>query len=206
MLNDQVAVQELRCERHLKPLGIDVSEPRLSWIMEAAQRNKKQIAYQIQVASSPDLLTENIGDLWDSGKVVSPASTDIAYAGEPLQANMSCFWKVKVWDKSDAPSLWSDIAQWTMGLLRPDDWQAQWIGMPESSSAKRPETGFANENLKVPEAVSPWLRKTFSLDTLPVRALVYVNAVEYFELHINNGTKVGQDVLSPAVSVLKRRA
>ena len=47
--------QQLRCEYRANPQGIDVTEPRLSWILAAAQakdRGLRQTAYRILVASS----------------------------------------------------------------------------------------------------------------------------------------------------------
>lgn len=39
-------VGELRCEFLKNPSGIDVTEPRLSWILESKQRGDRQTAYQ----------------------------------------------------------------------------------------------------------------------------------------------------------------
>ena len=85
------------------------------------------MAYQVLVASSPELLSANKGDLWDSGKVTSEQSTYIPYAGVSLASRMRCFWKVCVWDKDGQASAWSAPGSWTMGLLKPEDWTAQWI-------------------------------------------------------------------------------
>ena len=51
------------------PLGIDIRSPRLSWVIQSDRRGEIQTAYQVLVASSPDLLRQDKGDLWDSGKV-----------------------------------------------------------------------------------------------------------------------------------------
>ena len=45
-------LNSLRCEYHNNPLGIDITEPRLSWISQSEKRGWKQSAYQILVASS----------------------------------------------------------------------------------------------------------------------------------------------------------
>ena len=75
---------DLRCEYLADPLGIDVGKPRLRWVIESARRGERQTAYQILVASTPELLAKNQGDLWDSGKVASDQSAHEAYAGKPL--------------------------------------------------------------------------------------------------------------------------
>ncbi|MFZ9920972.1 MAG: hypothetical protein ACO3FQ_07420, partial [Terrimicrobiaceae bacterium] len=49
-------LQKLRCEYHTDPLGIDIAQPRLSWVPESPARGIRQSAYQILAASSEDLL------------------------------------------------------------------------------------------------------------------------------------------------------
>ena len=122
----------LRCEYRTDPFGIDVTRPRLSWILESTdvgQRNLRQSAYHILVASSLEGLESGRGDLWDSGKVLSGTSIQIEYAGKPLASRMRAWWKVKVWDQAGQSSAWSQPAAWSMGLLDPTDWQAKWIGL-----------------------------------------------------------------------------
>lgn len=49
-------------------------------------------------------------------------------AGRPLGSHMECFWRVRVWDQNGRASAWSQPARWTMGILRPEEWKAQWLG------------------------------------------------------------------------------
>ncbi|MHC4557574.1 MAG: glycoside hydrolase family 78 protein [Planctomycetota bacterium] len=122
------AVNYLRCEYRFNPLGIDVTKPRLSWILESEQRAQVQSAYQILVARSEENLKKNKGDLWNSGKVKSGQSNQVVYGGRQLKSRMHCYWKVRVWDKDDKVSTWSEPAMWTVGLLEQEDWKAEWIG------------------------------------------------------------------------------
>jgi alpha-L-rhamnosidase len=124
----ETTVKYLRCEYRVDPLGIDVVKPRLSWIMESEQRAQVQSAYQILVGDSEEKLRQNKGGLWNSGKVSSDRSNQVAYKGTPLKSRMSCYWKVRVWDKDGKASAWSEPAMWTVGLLEPEDWKAKWIG------------------------------------------------------------------------------
>ncbi len=118
----------LRCEYLKNPLGMDVTTPRLSWIVQSTHRGQKQTAYRVLVASSPEILTRDEGDLWDSGKVESDQTLHVEYAGKTLTSRMRCFWKVRVWDAAGNPSPWSETAMWSMGLLKAEDWQeAKWI-------------------------------------------------------------------------------
>ena len=50
----------------------------------------------------------------------------------------------------------------------------------------------------------PWLRGEFDLTAIPESAIVTVHSHAYFELYVN-GEKVGEDVLTPAVSDPKAR-
>lgn len=127
-----VRVERLRCEYRVNPLGIDAAHPRLSWNLatsDAAARGLSQGAYQVLVASTADKLAEDEGDLWDSGRVASDQSIQIPYAGKPLVTREVCYWKVRVWDQDGRASPWSDTAHWTMGILKPADWRAKWIGL-----------------------------------------------------------------------------
>ena len=128
MTSGGVTVKELHCEYRVNPFGIDIVKPRLSWVMRSNQRGQMQRSYQILVASSKDLLDLNVGNLWDSGKVESELSNQVVYRGKPLRSRMQCYWKVRVWDKDNRISNWSETALWTMGLLNPKDWRADWIG------------------------------------------------------------------------------
>ena len=188
--------EDLRCEYLRNPLAIDVSRPRLSWTLQSDQRGQRQTAYRVIVASGAKLLSKDQGDLWDSGKVDSDQTTQLAYAGSPLASRMRCFWKVRVWDKDGKASAWSRPATWQMGLLRPQEWRAKWISFRDNPpTAKELSAG----------AASPWLRKTFDLKDKPERGTAYVNALGYYELYVN-GQKVGDDVLSPAVCDYRSRS
>ncbi len=122
-------VSHLRCEYLENPIGIDVTQPRLSWEVVSRARGQRQTAYQVLVAGSETGLIANQGDLWDSGKVVSDQSIQVRYGGKSLASHTACVWKVRVWDRDDRASTWSAPAKWTMGILRPADWQAKWIGL-----------------------------------------------------------------------------
>ena len=130
----RATVTYLRCEYRANPEGIGELHPRLGWILqaEAGARGVRQTAYQIIVATSPELLAQGTGDLWDTGKVNSDQMQQIVYAGRPLAARQQCWWKARVWDEAGAESPWSVPAYWSVGLLAAEDWRAQWIGLDAS--------------------------------------------------------------------------
>ena len=121
----------LRCESKLNPLGLTETSPRLGWQVSgnlSGERGQYQTAFQIQVASSLQILTNHQGDLWDTGWVPTNQTSQITYAGKPLSSHAVCYWHVQVWDKNGQPSGWSVPASWTMGILTQPEWTAQWIG------------------------------------------------------------------------------
>jgi alpha-L-rhamnosidase len=79
------------------------------------------------VASSPELLAKDKGDVWDSGKISTDNSLNLPFGGKPLVSRQELFWKVRVWDGNRKPTVWSEPARWEMGLLKSGDWQAKWI-------------------------------------------------------------------------------
>ena len=176
-----IVASSLRCEYLVKPLSIDTREPRLSWQIESKTRGAKQTAYQIIVATTAANLTASKGDLWDTGKVGSNQTIQIAYQGKPLQSRQQCFWKVRVWDQNSKPSPWSKPALWTMGLIDPSDWSAKWIGDKQPS---------------VENVSATMLRREFTLPSRARRAIVYSSALGVYELHIN-GQRVGDQLLAP---------
>ncbi|NNM84829.1 MAG: family 78 glycoside hydrolase catalytic domain [Phycisphaerales bacterium] len=157
---------KLRCEYMTNPLGLDAKSPRLFWELVPSGAEiyaLRQHAYQIIVASSRVAAMAGQGDLWDSGKVISDETIQIAYAGKPLTSRDQCFWRVRVWDQNDAASDYSDVAFWTMGLLKRDDWQGDWIGYDANeqvgfrSAADAPLVGFgAGKWIRLPNAL--WSR------------------------------------------------
>lgn len=188
----ETTVSELTCEFRTAPCGIDESVPRLSWKLHSPERGAAQTAYQVLVASSESLLAQNQGDLWDSGDVASDQSVLIEYAGKPLTSRTRCFWKVRIRDQKGSLSDWSAPAVWSMGLLEPSDWQAQWIGKDETQDA--PER-------RLPARM---LRKEFDSSKKIVHASAYFCGLGSSELYLN-GKKIGDAVLSPAGSHYEKR-
>lgn len=136
-------VAGLQVEHATDPLGIDVLRPRLGWRLRADRRGVLQSAYRVIVASSRERLARDRGDVWDSGKVLSADSADVAYDGAPLESRRRYHWKVRVYDERGKASDWSEPAWWEMGLLAPADWSARWIGMPPP-----PQPPFSLEGAK----------------------------------------------------------
>ncbi|HEX7653308.1 MAG TPA: alpha-L-rhamnosidase N-terminal domain-containing protein, partial [Verrucomicrobiae bacterium] len=122
---------DLRCDYAVNPVNVDSTTPRLFWQLSGT--SQRQSAYEILAASSPALLAHDQGDLWSSGKVLSDATIQISYIGQKLTSFQTIYWKVRVWDEIGQVSRWSPPATWTMGVLSPSDWHAQWITSGETN-------------------------------------------------------------------------
>lgn len=187
--SDRVLVADLKCEYKTNPIGIDNASPRFSWklIQEKQTRGQKQTAFQILVASSLTKLNDNIGDVWDSGKIETDQSLHNTYQGAPLVSAKKYFWKVKVWDASGTETKWSNDATFTMGLLNQNDWKGEWILKEDQSKSDH-----------------NWYRKTLTLTDNPSSALVFVASFGYHELYVN-GEKITDNVANPASTFMKER-
>jgi alpha-L-rhamnosidase len=197
----------LRCEYLVDPLGIDQTAPRLSWELrsgEPLRRGQKQVAYQVLVASSEEQLAGGQADLWDSGRVESDATNQIVYAGKPLGSRQQCVWKVRTWNERGEESPWSQPARWSMGLLEPSDWSADWIGY----DAPPPGEGDETPDLTLDDAKWVWhaaapaegatqewrhFRRSFELpgDRQIASATLLLTADDHAEVYVN-GTKLGR--------------
>ena len=94
-------------------------QPMLGWELNSMQQGTVQSAYRIIIADHRDSVANGIGNRWDSGKVMSSESTNISYAGRPLEPNKSYAWRVMVWDEEGTPSPWSPVSEfWTADTLK----------------------------------------------------------------------------------------
>ncbi len=192
----EIAVNGLRCECQTNPLGIDCANPRLGWVLESDIRSQEQSAYRVIVASTRKNIQACKGDLWDSGKIDSDQSVQVVYQGQPLQAGIRCYWKVRVWDKNGIISNWSESAWWETALLSAKDWKGKWINDGKIDSDK-------DEDL-YKEEPAPLFRKEFQL-LKPIRqARLYISGLGYYEAFLN-GQRVGDHLLDPAWTMYSKR-
>jgi alpha-L-rhamnosidase len=133
-----LAAVDLCADYRVNPLGIDRLPPALSWKMESARPGAEQTAYRIVAASSEQALASGRFS-WDSGKVASDRSTQIAYGGPMPKAGERIAWRVKIWDEKGKEGDWSQPAWFEAGLLNEAGWQgAQWIGSSQDYQAPTP--------------------------------------------------------------------
>jgi alpha-L-rhamnosidase len=178
--------RRLQCERVVDPLGVANPHPAFSWVPDASRQAETQTAYRVLVASDREFLLEGRGDLWDSGRVVSPDVSGVRYEGRPLTSRERAWWSVQLWDRAGVAGSPSASASFEMGLLRADDWRATWIG------------GNAQD-----QSAAPYLRSEFSVSGEVRFARAYVSALGYYELRIN-GARVGDRLLDPVLTTHER--
>jgi alpha-L-rhamnosidase len=168
----------LKCELRRDALGIGAATPRLSWMTETAERDWTQAAYEIVVES-----TEG-EPLWNSGRVESPDSVLVEWAGPPLRSRQRCRARVRVWGgREGAVSEWSEALPIEAGLLGAADWSARFVtpDWDEDTSTSQP---------------CPMLRREFMVRGGIERARLYVSSLGAHEIELN-GERVGDHVLSP---------
>ncbi|MFW6103969.1 MAG: alpha-L-rhamnosidase N-terminal domain-containing protein, partial [Bacteroidota bacterium] len=180
---DNNQLYDLECEYKTNPVGIDETAPRFSWKISPNSGITSQTAYRIRAAESKDDLTSGEQLIWDTEKIQSDRSVHIPYTGTRLKSGQRLYWQVRIWDQEGNVTEWSEPAYFEMGLLQPDDWEAQFI------------TPVLEEDTTKPEP-SPYLRKEFTLNKSVQSARAYVTSLGLYELHMN-GEKVGDQVFTP---------
>jgi alpha-L-rhamnosidase len=199
-----IQFSSLLCEYRKNPLGINDIHPSLSWTLTSEKRNQRQTAYQILVASSLAYLHSDKGDIWNSDKIMSDQSIHVLYAGKSLQAEKRYYWKVCVWDNNNLVSKWSEVNEWTMGLLSKQDWNnASWISIQARGQNINTPPLF-KDTIGNEVSVAPVFRKHFSNTKKVSKAIVSICGLGYYELIINK-KKVSNDVLNPAFTNYNKR-
>jgi alpha-L-rhamnosidase len=205
--NDGVYAMDLRCEYLDNPLGIDLTQPRLSWKIRQSDdiNDLQQKYYRILVASSRANLDNDEGDVWDSNKIRSNKSVQIVYDGRHLKSMQRYWWKVKIWSNA-GESGWSEPAYWVTGVMQSFEWQARWIGDRPDTALRRYKSYIQNHYRSKdfdknywrnpPYTPSPLLRKSFAVSKQPVQAFLYVSALGYYEMWLN-GQRIGEQLQSP---------
>ncbi|PTQ95759.1 alpha-L-rhamnosidase-like protein [Mucilaginibacter yixingensis] len=208
-LSQNLKVANLHCEYATNPQGVENPAPKLSWELQSDGRGVMQTGYRILVADNISALNAGTGNIWDSKKVNSTASLQVAYAGKPLTSAKTYFWKVMTWDNQGHQSTWSTPAQWQMGLLNKADWKgAQWIAYTRlrDSSHFVPLIHLRGPKKLGPENDTlPLLRKTFAVASGLKKATLYICGLGHFDLSLN-GKKVGNNFLDQGWTFYDKQA
>lgn len=108
------------------PLALGDLPPRFSWQLAAPAAQSRQVAYRVMVARSTADLAAGANLLWDSGRIASAQSVDIAYGGPALPSRSRTHWQVQVWTNGMRAPLSSAPAAWETGIAA-TDWQGEWL-------------------------------------------------------------------------------
>jgi alpha-L-rhamnosidase len=123
------------------PMGVHDQAVRLSWQLQSEARNTKQVAYQIEVASSEEALKAGNFDLWDSGRIQGDEAFDVAYRGKTLGSRQTAWWQVTTWDNFGRTAK-SPAVFWEMGLLQATDWKGSWLAAEDGEMRGDREAGL----------------------------------------------------------------
>jgi alpha-L-rhamnosidase len=172
-----LAPTDLRIDGQGVGLPAGESRPALSWTVHDTQRAEAQTAYEIRLGPG------RTGG-WDSGRVASPESTGVTYAGPALGSDRTYVWSVRTWNRQGQASPWSAPASFDTGLLKPADWSAWWIQ--------------ANDGALV--------RGDVDITKPVARARLYFAAQGLVEPHLNGARVQPTEVLDSSVTDYRSRA
>ena len=207
---DAIRVVNLSCDNRPEATGVSAVRPIFGWEVASSERGQEQRTCRILVATSAALLDGGQADVWDSGRLVTPQSTFVAYRGKRLDPGRVHYWRVGVWGRRGRTPVWSEPARFTTELARPEDWSgARWIAYEELAAALKIVPGvhgngddLGDRGLKRP--VVPVFRKDFDVrDEAIERALIFVSGLGHYELRLN-GRAVGDAFLAPGWTDYRR--
>jgi alpha-L-rhamnosidase len=142
-----VRAEELHTNGRRDPIGLGTDRPLLGWVAVSANRGGAQTAWQVRVRrelqapepsasdsagpAAPGRAGSEHGEVvWDSGRVDSAESVDVAYGGADLAPRSRYTWTVRLWDEEGSAGPWSEPASFETGLDSASDRAATWISAP----------------------------------------------------------------------------
>ncbi|PWV90994.1 alpha-L-rhamnosidase [Paenibacillus cellulosilyticus] len=163
-------ISKLKTNRIVNPLGFDVGQPRLSYVVTDTTAAKQAAA---QIVVSKDETFEEI--VYDSGK--SDCIANFAFElSLKLSPRTRYYWRVTVWaDNGDTAT---SEAAWFETAKLDEQWNAQWI-----TPALDPD-------------IHPVLIKEFHVEQDIKSARAYVCGLGLYEMELN-GRKAGDEYLAP---------
>jgi len=177
------SVQDLRIEHLVSPLGLDEPSPRFTWKLASETRGERQSAYRIVVDRSGETV-------WDSGKVSSFDTTLVPYEGKPLEARSRYRVEIEAWNRDGSAHAKTE-SFWETGTL--GEWSGRWIGFSTAGSDRTAES-----------APSPYLKRSFTLESQVKSARLYATALGLYEVRLN-GARVGKGIFTPGWTDYRHR-
>ncbi len=177
---------QLKTEHLVGPIGIDVQNPRLTWMVKDDRQGAVQTAYQILVGTDSAAVSNGRGDAWDTGKQ-EKEDVILSYSGKKLEALTRYFWKVNIWDKDRKISS-SAVAVFETGMMGSGNWKGAWI----------------SDHNDINHREAPYFRKEFEIKKKVKYARAYIAVGGLYEFSLN-GKKVGDQHLNPMYTRFDRR-
>ncbi len=194
-LNVTITNPNVEQQFHVQPLA--TNQPRFSWNYETTENEVVQQNYRIIVASTAENAQKVIGDLWDSGVVLSNQMLYIPYAGKELHSRDKAYWKVitTVAAKGKKAKVESEVKSFEISLLNQDDWQAKWIGYEFEDDVLVGKTRLA----------ARYLRKEFALKNDIKEARLYISGMGVYSAYLNGSEVAPDELLKPTLSWYSKR-
>lgn len=183
--NAQHKIINLKCEYLIAPVGVDKTNPRLSWSILSDEKNIKQSAYTILVGTDSSKVANNEGVQWNSGKINGDNNL-IRYAGNELKPSTKYYWKVQSW-LNNSTLVNSSVSSFETGLMH-SGWKSFWI----------------TDGIDINRKPAGYFRKEFEFKKKIRSARAYITAAGLFELFIN-GDRIGDHQLDPMYTRFDRR-
>ena len=153
---------------------------RLTWQVTAAEPGARQEAYEVEVADGADF--ERV--TFSTGQIPGDDQVAVEAPGGPLWSREVRFYRVRLQVGGAGPT-WSPVLRVEAGLLRPENWRAEAITLPDDPG-------------DTAQAPAPLVRREFTLPGPVARARLYVTALGVHEACIN-GRRVSDELLSPGL-------
>lgn len=179
--NKNVVLDDLRCCNMLNPEGVDT--PLLSWKIRTTSEGISQKTWEVEIATTSELLLSDKADIWKSGKRQSAEQFNISTETAKFTDATGYHWRARIRDNTGKMSDWSKPAYFSTGL-KDQSWMAKWITY---SNAK--------------DSAAPYFRKVYNLskeNATPVKATVYLCGLGCSELYMNGQIVDSTRFLDPA--------
>ena len=170
---------------------INTKTPSLTWQLQSTQ-----IAYEIIVTYSNTNLT------WQTGRINTNNTLSARYQGRELLADEEAFWKVRVWDKDNITTEWSDLTHFRMGR-KEMDWNGVWITKSDSTSNLSSVNLHKNtisdncSNSAYGDHPNLILRRNFTTTSNVTRAVLHIAGLGYYRIKIDGMYVPGDTYLDP---------
>ncbi len=168
-----MTIHNLRTCYQTRPLALEEATPLFSWELCSEVPLTEQTAYQVVVKNGQTTV-------WDSGRVDSDETLNIAYAGSAIAPHTVYSWQVTVWDNHG--NAVTDESFWRSGYMG-TPWLAPFICAEDEVTLN----------------VAPRLRRIFTLKEQPAAAYATVYSPCWFHLQVNGATPDDRQ-LTPAAA------